>query len=386
MSQLANTRVNLNEPIITNEIETDGILRFTLSGVDVSIANGLRRTILTDIETLVIRGFPHEKCNINIEKNNTSFHNEYLKHRLTSIPVHVSDTVDFENYIQNYKIMLNKKNTTQQTIIVTTEDFVVVRKDNDKQTLDSSTIFPADINSGDYIPICTLSPVTNNVMEPEEINLTIEFDKGKAKENGCWNTVDLCTYENTKDLELAQEKWQEKKDTMDSDNIELEEMDFKNLDAERLFIPNSYDFQIESNNIYTNNTIIKYASDYIIIVLSSFIDMLTKQEAPKKDYELIAEYNLFEIFEANTSIPNTFYLRIEENDYTIGKMIEKYIYIILGDKISYVSFKKDHPNDSHCFVIFSYKEESDKNGIYDDLSLVSNVCIDIFNKIKERFS
>ena len=44
-------------------------LYFNLKGVNVSVANALRRTFLSNIETIVFRGFPHEANQIDIQKN-----------------------------------------------------------------------------------------------------------------------------------------------------------------------------------------------------------------------------------------------------------------------------------------------------------------------------
>ena len=46
---------------ISKKEEEDGVLYFTLSATDVSIANGLRRTILSDIPTLVFKTFPDKQ-------------------------------------------------------------------------------------------------------------------------------------------------------------------------------------------------------------------------------------------------------------------------------------------------------------------------------------
>ena len=53
------TKINI--PEITNYRNEDDILLFTLKNTNVSIANGLRRTILSDVPTVVFRTFPYEK-------------------------------------------------------------------------------------------------------------------------------------------------------------------------------------------------------------------------------------------------------------------------------------------------------------------------------------
>ena len=71
--------------------ETDGIMTFTIENANVSIANALRRTILSDINCVVM-DTSLEKKDIKIFKNTTRFNNEILKQRLSSIPIHIKDS------------------------------------------------------------------------------------------------------------------------------------------------------------------------------------------------------------------------------------------------------------------------------------------------------
>ena len=67
-------------------------LEFTLNNVNVSIANSLRRIILSHIPVYVMRTSPYEKNDANIIKNTTRFNNEVLKQRLSCIPLHINDS------------------------------------------------------------------------------------------------------------------------------------------------------------------------------------------------------------------------------------------------------------------------------------------------------
>ena len=67
---------------ISSRDEADGILTFTLAGINVSIANGLRRTILSDIPVLAFKTFPHNENQADFITNTSRFNNEILKQRL----------------------------------------------------------------------------------------------------------------------------------------------------------------------------------------------------------------------------------------------------------------------------------------------------------------
>ena len=90
--------------------EEDGIYRFQLSHLNVSLANALRRTILNDIPTYA---FEESKCDIQI--NTGRLHNEILKHRLSCIPIHykaisANHQVD-ETLLQNYVLEVDVQTT-----------------------------------------------------------------------------------------------------------------------------------------------------------------------------------------------------------------------------------------------------------------------------------
>ena len=96
------------DPSISNITETNNVLSYTLKGVNVSIANSLRR-ISTEIPSVVFRTTPYEKNNAKFEENTTRMNNELIK-----IDMLVSSALDLkpdiervaraENYVEDGKI------------------------------------------------------------------------------------------------------------------------------------------------------------------------------------------------------------------------------------------------------------------------------------------
>ena len=97
------------DPRFSNLVENKGILTFKLEWINVSLANALRRTIISDIDTVVIKTFPHSENKANIMINTTRFNNEILKQRLSCIPIHIEDTT---MPLDQYVIEVHKKNET----------------------------------------------------------------------------------------------------------------------------------------------------------------------------------------------------------------------------------------------------------------------------------
>ena len=73
---------------LSSKEEGDGTLRFTLENINLSVANALRRTMLSDIPTLAFKTFPHEENQADFIANTSRLNNEILKQRLSCIPIH----------------------------------------------------------------------------------------------------------------------------------------------------------------------------------------------------------------------------------------------------------------------------------------------------------
>ena len=89
----------MNPQVEFNSEENDN-LTFTLSGINVSFANAIRRTILSDIPLVVFKTSPYEENRATIYKNTTRLNNEIIKQRLGCIPIHVkyTDAKQLQNY------------------------------------------------------------------------------------------------------------------------------------------------------------------------------------------------------------------------------------------------------------------------------------------------
>ena len=68
-------------------IETvDDSFGFTLSGINVSLANAVRRTILSDIPLVVFRTTPNEQNKCTILANTSRLNNEIIKQIGNAVP------------------------------------------------------------------------------------------------------------------------------------------------------------------------------------------------------------------------------------------------------------------------------------------------------------
>jgi len=389
-------------PSVQLKLEENGSYQFTLSGVNVSIANAIRRVILSDIKTLCI-----DTENTTIEINNTRLHNEILKERLNGIPVH---SKDLEKLVKSYYIEVDVKNDTDNIVYVTTKDFKIKKKETNELIKEEfrEKIFPKNILTGFYIDFARLGPFIDESIETEQIKLKANFAVRSAKENGTYSVVSKCTYENTKDPVKIIDIWREKEkillkelggvDDINEVNsqekghvkerIEFEHRDFLYLDSQRYFIENSFDFTIETIGVFTNQEIL---SKSCIVLQNMFYEF-------KKDIEtdkyMITKSSYMD--EHSSTIENSFDIVLPDKDYTFGKVIEFILYEkffkvanngrmskAFSEKniLSYCGFKKFHPHDSYTILRIAFHDKVELEDVRSKLIEASNYASEIYTKI-----
>jgi len=362
----------------------DDILKFTLSGVNVSLANAIRRTILSDIPTIVFRTSPNNLNKCNIISNTSRFNNDIIKHRLSCIPIFISDIdnekgeFDYKNFI----IEINVENTTENIIYVTTENFVIKDKTNGNIFSKDKTreIFPPDEYTGCFIDFIRLQPKLTEELLGEKLNLTCEFDIGDANENSAYNVVSTCSYGNTIDSDKQNDTINKlivdlKAENKSQEDINFEIENWKLLEGKRIFIKDSFDFIIETIGINTNNELVNKACNILIKKLDNL--------------NTLSETNELEIINNNDStISNCYDIILKNEDYTIGCVVEYYFYSMFFEntkQLTFCGFKKKHPHDNYSIVRVAYKNLVDLNNVKTNLKECLEEAMITLNQIKKHF-
>jgi DNA-directed RNA polymerase II subunit RPB3 len=345
--------------------EESDILHFTLSNINTSIANGLRRTILSDIPTLVFHTFPYSENDVNISKNTTKFNNEIIKQRLSCIPIHaLHDGYPYKNY----EFTIDKTNSGNKVEYVTTNDFVF---NNPSPThAEISKIFPLDTITKDPIIIARLLPQMAKNIHGETLKLSAKASFHTASENGSYNVVSCCTYKCTPDKNKQDAAYVEYAKLNASDT---KRNDWKNLQAYRYYIKNSFDFMIESLGVYNNRDVVKMGCSVLIKRLDVLIDTGVGIILPN----------------SNSTIPNSYDIKLDGIGYTIGKVLEYLLnseyYTRLGT-LSYVGFRKTHPHDTYSIIRIGFHDESDAkvDNIKEMLKTATRTAINIYTQISDK--
>ena len=295
---------------------------------------------------------------------------------LSCIPLHINDS---KFPYETFEIEINKNNTSSNIEYITTEDFKVKNILNNEYITkeDKDKIFPPNKYTKNYIDFARLRPAISDEIPGEELALTCKISKSNASEDGMFNAVSTCSYSNTMDNSKAQTEWNklEKSYASEHDDVEIKRLyeNYMLLNAKRHFIPNSFDFIIESIGIYDNYKLVLLGCEELI---KKF-----KFDLKKFDDDSI------EISQSPNTNDNSFDIILENEDYTIGKIIEYLLYTKFYEKgiLTYCGFKKMHPHDSESIIRVAYKDAIDVSSIKGHLTECIIEAQSIYEKIKKKF-
>lgn len=365
---------------VNNLKEENGKMTFTVSNIDVSYINAIRRTILSDIEIIGFKTSPYEENKCEILINTSRQHNEIVKQRLSCIPVCIKNIEDFQ--LDKYVMELDVENNTDTVIIVTTNDFKIRNLETNKYIEDGllKKIFPPFIcpnGEEHYIDFLWLRPKLTDEIPGERIKLSCQFSIVTAKDDSSFNVSGTCShsctpdYENMKEqVEIRKQKWKDEEKT--EQEIQFEASNWTKLEGLRYVIKNSFDFIIETVGIYDNEQ----------LIIKACIILLKKLEILK----LMLEKDEVNIFASDNTLDNCYDVILENEDYTIGNILNhelyKTFYLESESKIlNYTGFKKMHPHDDDGILRLSFIESTKD---ISTVKILMNAIID--DAIKTIFS
>ena len=364
-------------PVISKLNNLENRLVFTLSGVDVSFANSIRRSILADVNIVAFSTSPNERNDSNFTINTTRLNNEILKQRLSCIPIHITDVPI--NELQNLILEVNEENLTDTIYTVTTAHFKIRHKQTNTylKEQDVRKIFPpfqAPNGVNYFIEFVRLRPKISDDILGEKISFTCEFSISSAKENSMFNVTGTCGYgftvdETTSKIELRKQQQQWKDEGIDESNYNIKSANWMLLERKRFVIRDSFDFILESVGVFENDTIIRIACQALINKFNMLITQITLNKLK---------------FNKITSNLNTFDYILQNEDYTIGNILNHLLFknYYEGAKlISYIGFKKMHPHDLHSIIRITYTDVDDESTYSIGTEYIKQCCEEAINLI-----
>lgn len=370
-------------PRIVSKTDEGGQLKFTIDKINVSLANGLRRTILSDIPTLVFRTFPYSECKASITTNTSRLHNEILKQRLSCIPIHITDQ-DFP--YKDYQIEINVTADSSEIRYITTKDFKMKNKTTGKYLTDVKVreIFKQNEITGDYIEFARLLPKMSEYGEGEQLALTCDLDIGTPNEHGAFNVVCTCAYQMTMDAAKVDEAWRIKEAeivkegiaAIGSEEMKAQRKNWSLLDAQRYTKDDSFDFVVETVGVFTNADIVHKAAQIMINKCTKFI----------RDIESGENH----IIPTVSTIQNGYDIELKGEDYTLGKVLEFFLHdkhYAEDQTVTYCAFRKIHPHnpDSMIRVGFAETVGVDEGIVAQYITTCARDAIAVFEHIRDQF-
>lgn len=365
-------------PLINSQGKVNGIFKFTMTNTNVSVANALRRTILSDIPTVIIKDF-------NIINNNTQFNNQILEQRLSMIPLKIDpDEPGMAEQIKNLQLIIEENNDGTELKYITTAHFMLFEKTSEKYIATSTlqNIFPTNNITKEHILFCRLKPKLSNEIPGENIHIKANLGIGTAAEKGCYNVVSTCAYGFTPDKSEIHNQRQKYEDELTEKGIIEKDIEdhltnWDNHNYKRYYLKNSFDFSIESIGIFKESDIIFKACNII-----NFRLMKMKQNEDENQYTYKKN---------NIALENSVDITLHNTEYTIGKLLEFIIYqeYFINQKVlSFCGFLKPHPHEDDSIIRIAFNKE--KNFTDDNIeNIITDSCgvgQQIFTSIQSDFS
>tara|TARA_Y100000022_G_C13229569_1_gene366648 strand:- start:186 stop:1331 length:1146 start_codon:yes stop_codon:yes gene_type:complete len=364
------------EHIFSDFKQNKDTLTFTISNCDVSFANALRRTILTDVVTVGFNTDDYNTSDLKVIKNNSCLHNEFLLHRLGLVPIYSSNIDKFDCSL--YKYILKVKNVGNDILDVTTRDIQVINVQTNTEE-ENNNFFKANEITGDHILLTKLKP--NPDQNGEEIHIEGTCSKGSGSDNIRYSPVSKMCFVNKIDPARAQEALQVYlAENAGKDTEEKLIRRFNIEESERHYYvnengdPNVFDFIIESKGVMKPYKILIEAIKCLIKKLQNFnnnIDLFLKRE--KSTIEITESSALMKGFE----------LTINEESHTLGFLIQSYINLLHSDVI-FIGYMNPHPLQKKIMFRISSSDD-DVTVMHNIFKETSNHLIGILDKLKKEF-
>jgi len=331
---------------------------FEIHNIDISIINGIRRIILTDIPNVGIIG--EEDTTVEIIKNDGPLHNEIISHRIGLLPICLN-AKDIEEYEDNsIELELNLINQKNELLNVTTGHFKGKKNGKDLTEKELNIMFPVNPITKSHILITRLR--TN-----EQLHFKAKVVKKTARYNAAFSPVSLSGFFYLQDPILSDKK----------DNI---------LDKERSYYVNKYgeanavQFELEPiNKLLGPKYLINKSLDIIIEKLNILINNILDENIGKNGI----------IFNKYQDLENTYEFSIENEDDTLGNIIQSYVhsrYVREGNttfdniKCSYAGYICPHPLKTELLLRFTLDNQNEPLKF---IKFLENNCKDIINELEK---
>lgn len=366
---------------------------FKMERVPVALANSIRRILLSNIPVVEFDDTWHhdpDKRSILIHKNTSGIHNEFLSHRISLLPITMSNndhckiqtTYDKEKCIRTYSFVdvekvpmfqLKVKNNRQTResyqsggfITLTSNDFKVKNKDTGELESSGDYILP-DPYTMDYCILDVLKPNILNDEDGEELYVVATPTIGIGLMNARYTPVGTVSYMFEVEEEKVNTVFNFQMDYKNKERAKKklqplskhEKMKMKNsfnlLDRERVYKTdlygeaNVFKFNVESIGFLSSDQLVLDSFYMLELMLRDILNSIQVQE---KESECMFTFNEHKIDITDTYDDLMgFYIKLENENHTIGNLLSEYFKLLYCRKdpvdcniITFTSYRMPHP-------------------------------------------
>jgi DNA-directed RNA polymerase subunit L len=335
--------------------ESSTVLRFQMNPTMVGYANTLRRTMITDVETIAFRADINESgatTDVLITSNSTPMSNEMLAHRISLIPIHVENPLEWNP--DAYSFSLNITNNSTDPLDVVASDITVKQNrgaEEEPLLVPSVQFFHPDPVTHDTA-LLTVLKGRIGAQEPESLTFTARATIGTGRENAAFMPVtSRCAYGYTRDDDPERKKeiftlWLTRHKKVSPTELEANptrkgelEREFETMEVQRCYKMNeqgepfSFDFIVESVGVLDPAYIVRRAIDVL--------------QAKVLRYGSIDSGDLPEgikIRPADARMKG-FDFTFQREDHTLGNLLQTWMEhnLVDSEEITFVGYKVPHP-------------------------------------------
>lgn len=335
--------------------ENRNTIRFRVDPTHVTYANTLRRTMITDVETVAFAADIADDgstTNVKVSKNSTPMSNEMLAHRIGLIPVHVEKPLEWDP--EEFIFKLDVVNDSTNLLDVVASDIQVLKNrgpEEDPLPVPSVRFFHPDPVTHDTSLIAVLKGRVGT-QEPEVLSFVAKATVGTGRQNARFMPVtSRCAYGYTKDDSPEKKKelftaWLSNHKKVSITDLESNatrkgelEREFETMEVQRCYKmdargePYSFDFIVESVGVLDPVYIVRRALEVLQKKLMTYAS-IDSGDLP----------DTLKVRPADARMKG-FDFTFQYEDHTLGNLLSTWIEQNMVDSgdVSFVGYKVPHP-------------------------------------------
>jgi len=410
--------------------------RFQLINYPVAFGNSLRRTIISNIPTAAFSDVWEDdvsKRSIVIQKNTSGIHNEFLAHRLSLVPLRITNELKINSqfnlkdglrtygfidkeHIPIFSLDIKNDKITREnrscigSIHITTNDLTLLDLDYGSPITSDMFIKP-DPYTNEYIKLDIIKPNILDEAEGEELILTAKPTVGLGSINARYTPVGTVSYNfetdptkidvvfNDKLQYKNQERREKELDPLNEVEIAKMKKSFLLLDGHRVVYtddqgnPSIINFRIESIGFLKSEQIV-YDGLYSLELMIR--DILNSIKYINKESLFNLNSSKIDLSESYDNLQG-FIFQIHNENHTIGNLISEYfkqMYCcsdpIDCDIVTFASYRMPHPLQEKIEIKLKLNKILENDAMLD--SLYKQLCSHLdfqenqYHKLKTPFT